>query len=209
MSGLLDVVAPEEARPKAGSPSFAIVGYDSPGKSWPGELVFTMDQKEVKESFLRVYDAYADDIYRFCVLKVSNRELAEDLTQEVFMRYWQTVREGETVLKNERAFLYTLARNLVIDWYRKKKDTSLDALTEVGLDFGSDDHKKIELSAQMNEVLRVIEQLDTDAREALILRFVEGFTPKEIAALSGESANAVSVRINRAIKKVQGLIEPT
>lgn len=207
MPGLLDVVAPEDARVTAGSRSFAIVGYDSPGKNVPGELVFTMDQKEVKESFLRTYDAYANDIYRFCVLKVSNRELAEDLTQEVFMRYWQTIRTGETELKNERAFLYTLARNLVIDWYRKKKDSSLDALTEVGLDFGDDEHVKIELSAQTNEVLRVIEQLDTDAREALILRFVEGFTPKEIAALSGESANAVSVRINRAIKKVQSLIQ--
>ena len=109
-------------------------------------------------------------------------------------------------MKNDRAYLYTLARNLVIDWYRKKKESSLDALTEQGIDFGNDDHKSIQRSAELNEVLSVINQLDEDAREALLLRYVEGFTPKEIAAISGESANAVSVRINRAIKKVQHLI---
>ena len=187
--------------------AFAIVDHAPvfAGKSGRGALVITMDQTELKADFLRTYDTYANDIYRFCTVKVTNRELAQDLTQEVFMRYWQTIREGEK-MKNERAYLYTLARNLIIDWYRKKKENSLDVLTEQGIDFGNDDHKKIEQSAQMNEVLRVISQLDPDSREALLLRFVEGFTPKEIAAMSGESANAVSVRINRAIKKVQGLI---
>lgn len=187
--------------------SFAIVDLATAysRKSDGGELVFTMDQKDVKAKFLRIYDTYANDIYRFCSLKVSSRELAEDLTQEVFMRYWQTVREG-TELKNDRAFLYTLARNLIIDWYRKKKESSLDSLTEQGIDFGNDDHKQIERTAEVTEVLSVINQLDDDAREALLLRYVEGFTPKEIAALTGETANAVSVRINRAIKKVQHLI---
>ncbi|HYE23242.1 MAG TPA: sigma-70 family RNA polymerase sigma factor [Candidatus Paceibacterota bacterium] len=187
--------------------AFAIVEHAPvfAGKSGRGALVITMDQTELKADFLRTYDTYANDIYRFCSVKVTNRELAQDLTQEVFMRYWQTIREGEK-MKNERAYLYTLARNLIIDWYRKKKESSLDVLTEQGIDFGNDDHKKIERSAEMNEVLRVIDQLDEDSREALILRFVDGFTPKEIAAMSGESANAVSVRINRAIKKVQGLI---
>ena len=193
-------------RTSAGSPSFAIVERTPVlRKSDQAAFVITMEQAEVKADFLRTYDTYADDIYRFCLLKVSNRELAQDLTQDVFMKYWMSVREG-TILKNERAFLYTLARNLVIDWYRKKKESSLDVLTEQGIDFGTDDHKSIERTAEMNEVLSVINQLDDDAREALHLRFVEGFTPKEIAAISGESANAVSVRINRAIKKVQALI---
>ena len=196
--------------PVQDSTTFAIVETASVSarKSGIGAIVITMDQSTLKADFLRTYDVYADDIFRFCTMKVTNRELAQDLTQEVFTRYWQTIRGGEK-LKNERAYLYTLARNLVIDWYRKKKESSLDVLTEQGIDFGNDDHTVIERTAQMNEVLAVINKLDEDAREALILRFVEGFTPKEIAAMSGESANAVSVRINRAIKKVQVLIHAT
>lgn len=151
---------------------------------------------------MKAYDSYADEIFRFCVLKVSNRELANDLTQEVFMRYWQALREG-TRMRNERAFLYTLARNLVIDWYRRKKETSLDMLTEEGIEFGTEDHRQIRFEAEAQEVLAVIHQLDEPSRDALLMRYVEGFTPKEIAAVTGETANAISVRINRAVKKVQ------
>ncbi|MDB5189091.1 MAG: polymerase sigma factor, sigma-70 family [Parcubacteria group bacterium] len=161
-----------------------------------------MDNEENKDHFLEVYDRYSDDIFRFCVLKVSSRAVAEDLTQEVFMRFWQQLRAG-TEIGNERALLYAMARNLVIDWYRKRKEQSLDMLQEEGFEFANDDHTSIKRNAEMREVLDVIKDLDEPSREALTLRFVEGFSPMEIAALSGETANAVSVRINRALKKVQ------
>ena len=161
-----------------------------------------MDNEDTKDHFLTVYDQYGDDIFRFCALKVSTREVAQDLAQEAFMRYWQQLRNG-TVIGNDRALLYTIARNLVIDWYRKRKEQSLDKLAEDGFEFASDDHKLISEHAEIREVLGVIHDLDELSREALTLRFVDGLTPKDIAALSGETANAVSVRINRALKKVQ------
>ncbi len=161
-----------------------------------------MDDEERKEHFLEVYGQYADDIFRFCLMKVSRRTVAEDLTQEVFMRFWQQQREG-VLIGNERALLYKMARNLVIDWYRKKKEQSLDVLQEEGFEFANEDHRSIEQNAEIREALDIVHGLDEPSREALLLRFVDGFSPREIAALSGESANAVSVRINRAIKKVQ------
>lgn len=164
-----------------------------------------MDQEETKAYFLQIYDTYADDIFRFCYLKVSNRELAEDLSQEVFTRFWQALREG-TVMRSERALLYTMARNLVIDWYRKKKESSLDVLTEQGIEFGGEDAEDVTREAEMSEALRMVNTLDEPSREVLTLRFVEGLSPKEIALLSGESANAVSVRLNRAMKKMRALM---
>lgn len=164
-----------------------------------------MDQDETKAYFLQIYDAYADDIFRFCYLKVSSRELAQDLTQETFTRFWQALREG-TVMRSDRALLYTVARNLVIDWYRKKKESSLDTLLEYGTEFTGEKAADVTREAEMNEALRVVSELDEASREALTLRFVEGLSPKEIADLSGESANAVSVRINRAMKKVRTLM---
>jgi RNA polymerase sigma-70 factor, ECF subfamily len=161
-----------------------------------------MDQDEAKDYFLLSYDTYADAIYRFVLMKVSDKEKAEDITQDVFMRFWQALREG-TVLRNDRALLYAIARNLVIDWYRKKKETSLDALTDEGLEFEGSNETPILESAMNEEVLRVVYTLDEPSRESMLLRFVEGFSPAEIAALRGESANAVSVRINRALKKVR------
>jgi RNA polymerase sigma-70 factor (ECF subfamily) len=164
-----------------------------------------MDQDETKAYFLQIYDTYADSIYRFCLLKVSSQEVAEDLTQEVFTRFWQALREG-TVMRSERALLYTVARNLVIDWYRKKKESSLDALTEEGIEFSGEGAGEILQAAEMQEALAAIATLDEPSREALLLRYVEGLSPRDIAQLSGESANAVSVRLNRAIKKVRGVL---
>lgn len=161
-----------------------------------------MDQDEAKDYFLQSYDTYADAIFRFTLMKVSDREKAQDITQEVFLRFWQKLRDG-AVLRNDRALLYAIARNLVIDWYRKKKETSLDALTEEGFEARGTDEVPILQNAMNEEVLRVIHTLDESSRETLLLRFVEGFSPAEIALLHGETANAVSVRINRALKKVR------
>lgn len=161
-----------------------------------------MDQEQAKEYFMNVYDQYADAIFRFCALKVSRREVAEDITQETFTRFWQSLRSGQE-MRNDRALLYTIARNLVIDWYRKKKESSLDALQEQGIDFAGSEHTRITEFAEAAEVLAIIEELDEPAREALLLRYVEGLSPSDIASMTGESPNVISVRINRAIKKVQ------
>ncbi|KND47286.1 MAG: RNA polymerase sigma factor [Parcubacteria bacterium C7867-004] len=182
--------------------SYAMLVAD---KTWAGGTSYLMDQDDTKAYFLQIHDTYANDIFRFCLMKVSSRELAQDLTQEVFMRFWQALREG-TKMRSERALLYTMARNLVIDWYRKKKESSLDSLTEQGVDFMGEDGSSIEQSAQMREALDCIRELDESSREALTLRFVDGLSPSDIASLSGESANAVSVRINRALKKVRTLM---
>lgn len=161
-----------------------------------------MDQDTAKAQFLAIYDRHADEIFRFCLLKVSNKERAEDITQDTFAKYWQALRTGDAI-RNDRAFLYTLARNLVIDWYRKKKESSLDVLQDEGIDFAGEGKEDVEQAAEMNEVFAVINNLDDASRDVIILRYVEGWSPQEIASFNKESANAVSVRLNRAIKKVQ------
>lgn len=173
-----------------------------PCKRGCGCASYPMDQSELETLFMSAYDSYVGELYRFCVLKVSNKEKAEDLVQEVFSRYWQTLREGTPVL-HPRAFLYTLARNRIIDWYRKKKEASLDQLQEGGLDVVGEGAASVEEAARMREVLAVVDELDDRSRDAVLLRYVEGWTPQEIADLTNETANAISVRLNRAIKQIQ------
>lgn len=164
-----------------------------------------MEQNQAHAQFLAAYDEYADGIYRFCYMKVSSPELAQDLTQESFMRFWQYLRDGKDI-ENERALLYTFARNLVIDWYRKKKEVSLDVLQDAGAEFQGDDHKRMLHAAEVQEVLAIVDKLDEASRDVIVLRFSEGLSPQDIAAITGETPNAISVRLNRAIKKVQELI---
>lgn len=161
-----------------------------------------MDQDTLTTHFIMAYDQYADELYRFCLFKVSDSERAQDIVQDTFMRYWQALRRNPDI-EHPRALLFTIARNRVTDWYRKKKETSLDVLQDEGVEFAGLTGLDIERDAQYAEILKAIQELDEPSREAVLLRYTEGWSPAEIAALNDESANAVSVRLNRAIKKLQ------
>jgi RNA polymerase sigma factor (sigma-70 family) len=155
------------------------------------------------QQFQEIYDAESDAVFRFCLLRTSDRELSLDLTQEAFMRYWNTLCR-ERQIKNSRAFLFTVARNLVIDWYRKKKSVSLDALfPEGGEDKSglfSSGENEVEIGAEAGYLIREINALDEIYRDVVYLRYVEGLKPQEIGEVLEVSANVVSVRINRGIK---------
>jgi RNA polymerase sigma-70 factor (ECF subfamily) len=160
-----------------------------------------MKQEDLEKIFIEAFNQFGDAIFRFCVVKVSDRELAEDMTQEVFTRFWQYVRD-EKEITNTRAFLYTIAGNLAKDWYKKKKSVSLDLQMDAGL-APVDRAVGQDILSEYNEVLEVIADMDERDKEVLLLRYVEGLEPKQISEIIGETANNVSVRLNRAMARLK------
>lgn len=126
------------------------------------------------------------------------------MTQEVFMRYWGYLKEG-TDVANPRALLYTIANNLAKDWYKKKKSDSLDDQMEQGF-APVEKSPNAEILASHREIIEALERLDEKDRELMLLRFVEGLDPKDIAIMYSETANVISVRINRATKRLQSIL---
>ena len=160
-----------------------------------------MEQDTLEQEFIETFRMYGDAIFRFSLVKVSNKELAEDFTQEVFMRYWQSLREGKEMI-NTRAYLYTIAYNLAKDWYRKKKSLSLDERMENGSEPVGNEPDTLSL-ASYEEVLRAMEDIEPSDKMLLVLRFLEGYEPKGIAEITGESPNVISVRITRALARLR------
>ena len=160
-----------------------------------------MNQTQLENSFVIAFADYADAIFRFCMVKVSNVELAEDMTQEVFTRYWQYLRDGKE-MTNTRSFLYTIANNMAKDWYKKKKSDSLDQKMDAGSQ-PKDTASDPETIASYQEVLNTMQDLKPKDAEILFLTHVEGLSPKEIAEIVPESVNTISVRLNRATKRLQ------
>lgn len=152
--------------------------------------------------FLADFDAYGDAIFRFCLVKTGNKELSEDITQDTFMRYWRKLSLGEE-MTNTRSFLYTIANHLVIDWYRKKKSDSLDAHIDNGFEPSDSTSTNAEIDTEYKMVLDTINKLEESDREVLLLRYVDGLGPAEIADILEEEANTISVRLNRATKRLQ------
>lgn len=160
-----------------------------------------MQQSILEKVFVESFSEYGDAIFRFCMVKVSSVELAEDMTQEVFTRYWQYLRDGKE-MTNTRSFLYTIANNMAKDWHKKKKADSLDAEIESG-NVPKDTEASPEIVAEYKEMLTVIQDMEEKDREVLLLKYVEGLPPKEIADVLEETANTISVRLNRATKRLQ------
>lgn len=154
------------------------------------------------KAFLAAYDEFADAIFRFCFLKVSNREIAIDLMQDTFAKTWEYIGRGGTV-DHWKAFLFRAAHNAVVDHYRKKKALSLDAIAEdTGFAPLSDDMSPEE-AAQVTEAHRALQALPEEFRQVVQLRFVDGLQPREIADMLGLSANVVSVRIHRGVEQLR------
>ncbi|MEI6399970.1 MAG: sigma-70 family RNA polymerase sigma factor [bacterium] len=161
------------------------------------------DSTNQEKAFLDCYEKYSDAIFRFCYYKTGDRELSLDLTQETFIKTWEYIRSGKSV-GNLRAFLYKIAGNAVIDFYRKKKALSLDQLGEVGFD-PTDTHytDKTTHQREVEEVKKVIDTLDPKYRDVLYFKLIEELSISEIADSIGISENATSVRIHRGIKLLQ------
>ena len=156
--------------------------------------------------FIKLFNELSDAVFRHCYLRVSDREKARDITSETFTRTWKCISEGQEI-KNTRAFVYKIANNLIIDEYRKKKDSSLEALREGGFDQGTDLGTRIHRLTEGKEMLELLYKIEGSYREVVIMRYIDDMTPKEIAKVLGESENAVSVRINRGIKKIRDILD--
>ena len=164
-----------------------------------------MDKNVYEKSFLDLYESCSDAVFRHCYYRVHDRELAKDLAQEAFMRVWNALRQG-TQIDNQKAFLFRTANNLIIDHYRKKKESSLDVLAEDGFDPAGDDHEHVADAALAREALEAVHELDESYRTIILMRYVSDLSIGEIAEAIGESENVVSVRIHRAIKKLQKIL---
>ena len=159
--------------------------------------------------FLKAFDEYADALFKHCFFRVSDREAAKDLAQESFARAWDHVAQGKEV-RDYRAFLYRIANNLIIDFYRKKKAVSLENISDAEKNtLFYDERREREIEDDARRVLLEIRKLPEDYQNAVTMRYIDGLTPKEIAVLTGESENVVSVRVHRGAEKLRAIFKET
>lgn len=160
----------------------------------------------LKNRFDEVYASNVDAVFRYCVFRIADREIVTDLVQDVFTKYWDSLVQGKDI-NNDRAFIFTISRNLIIDYYRKKKSLSLDSIIDEVDDSSyillSDESINNEFTAEARMVRDKINQLEPIHKEIIHLRFIEGLKPKDIAGILDVSPNVVSVRLVRALEKLR------
>lgn len=138
---------------------------------------------------IELKDQY-DKIFKYCYSKVKNAQLAEDLTQDTFLKYFSQnsyISHGKPL-----AYLYTIAKNLCIDAYRKRENSALEE------DMISED--TIDSFVTSFAIKQAIAALPSDLQEIILLRFANDLSMAEISSVTGISRFAVYRKINQALK---------
>jgi len=166
-----------------------------------------------KNSFSELHKYYITPIFRFVYFRVRSRVDAEDLTQNIFLKAWNALPNYKQ--KNDQfsfypvgsrgdsfgAWLYAIARNTVIDFWRKKKDWDISELgknTIKSKDEPVDD--LIEREDDLRGLKEIIELLTDEQQEAVILKFIDGLSNKEISKIMGKKEDAIRQLQSRAIR---------
>jgi len=206
----LDASMPRPAR----GPSPRPVG---PTPAGPGDL--TDDQSSVwglveraqggdAEAFGQLYDRYVDLVYRFIYFRVNDRTLAEDFTSETFLRALRRITTVSYQGRDIGAWFVTIARNIVLDHLksaRHRLETSVADAPE-GDDRAPSPETAVIDALTAQRLLAAVHSLGEEQRDCITLRFVDGFSVAETAAVMGKTDGAVKALQHRAIRKLAELL---
>jgi len=158
-------------------------------------------------AFGTLYDHYQAAIYRFVAVKVGRREEAEDITHQVFLSAWQNVRGYKHRGHPFSSWLYQIARNQVIDFYRaQKNEVSLDKFDPESFVLPASVHLDLSVKLEMEKVHGAIKQLKVDYQDVIIMRFVEDISLKETAAILRKTEGAVKLLQHRAVRELKKIL---
>ncbi len=176
------------------------------------KILYSRLKNKDKEAFIKAYDLYLDDIYRFLYFKVGNSQEAEDLTSTAFLKTWDYIQNSSiTDFKTLKSLLYKVARNLVIDHYRKKSTQTVihkdDGSLANTVDKSHDIAKEAELVFDVKIIKEKIFELKDEYREVIILRYINELSISEIAVALDKSNGNIRVILYRALKALREIID--
>jgi RNA polymerase sigma-70 factor (ECF subfamily) len=171
--------------------------------SFPDSVLISRAQSGDREAFGELYRRYLDAIYRYVRSRVKDEQLAEDMTETVFVRSFEGLDRYKERGWPFSSFLYQVARNLLADHYRQaRNETSLDEAAHAG-DAGETPDEVVMRAERLRTVERAVEELHRDYQEVIRLRVILGLPTSVVASWMGRSEGATRVLLTRALKALR------
>jgi RNA polymerase sigma-70 factor (ECF subfamily) len=164
------------------------------------------------EAFGLIYDRYVDTVFRFVYFRVGNRQLAEDLTSDTFLRALKRIGSFTWQGRDLGAWLVTIARNLVADHFKsgryRLEVTTGDVLDADREDRGPEGSPEAAVVDHITNValLTAVKQLNPEQQECIVLRFLQGFSVAETAQTMGKNEGAIKALQYRAVRALARLL---
>ena len=167
------------------------------------ELYYMLGEgkERAEEAFMEIYNRHSSRIYAYCRRFLGNKEDAQDVFQETFIRFLDSTKQ-ERVMTNVPAFLLKIARNLCVNV--KRKDKNPISFEEYMISDGVEgDNKEL-----LNLIKTALEILPEEYKDIFILREYEGLSYQEIAEIADVPLSTVKIRIFRAKQKIREILQP-
>lgn len=167
-----------------------------------------MSMSSREQQFSALYEELAAKVYRHVRLRVGSEHDAEDIVAQTFMKTWDYVNKGKIIL-NKKAFVFRVANNLIIDWYRAKntRPIPMEDVEEAKLGVTENNwDEAIDARHSLEQVEQALDQLDPSYRDAIVLQYMEGHSVKDVAKKLKVSENVVYVRVHRGRKKLMEIL---
>lgn len=159
------------------------------------------------DAFAQLYDTYVERIYRYIYFRVSDESTTEDLTSQVFLKAWENLDRYRVGSSPYIAWLYTIARNLVIDYYRTSKENlSLDDVILQASRSETPDGQA-ELHFELQAMRDGLQSLTEEQQQVLILKFIAGLPNENIAKMMNKREGAIRALQMRALQTLAKYME--
>lgn len=156
-----------------------------------------------------LYDRYAPKMYAYFYRRVGDAALAEDLTSELFLRFVKAIRNGTEWQHPFVGWLYRVAHNLVVDYYRDRTTFSSVQLSARAAANDDDDGNPVmvaEKTLMAEKLFQAVRQLTLGQQEVLVLRFGEGLTAREVGEILGKTTGAVEALQRRGLAGLRRIL---
>lgn len=158
-----------------------------------------------EEAFSQIYELCFEKIYRFIYYRVSHKEVAEDLAEEVFIKAFHNL-PSLTKSQSFESWLYQIARNQVIDYYRAKKIVIPLEEVENTLEYETNVVDIVNLENQQKIFLKLLKELSPEQQVVIKMKFLEDLPNIQIANILNKTEGAIRVIQHRALSKLKELI---
>ena len=166
--------------------------------------IATINEYETRLSDL--YEEYYDKIARYVYVHISNKEEAEDIAGEVFLKALESLKSYREQGVPMQGWLFRIAHNLTVDYLRKMNKRKTVPIDSVVLQGNDNPANTAEKNIEFERVAKAMKKLTTEQREVINLRFFGGLTSKEVGGVLGKSDGAVREMQRAAIEKLRGIM---
>jgi RNA polymerase sigma-70 factor (ECF subfamily) len=162
-----------------------------------------------EKALSELYDRYEARIYSYIYRRTGNETLAEDLTAQVFLKMLEAIRSDKAWHSSFSGWLYRIAHNAVIDYYRLR-DRQQQVSLEDTLTTTASDHNPVvmaEVSLDAERLRTAISRLTEEQAEVITLRFLEGYNISEVAEMLDKTEGSIKALQYRAVTTLRQLLQ--